>query len=234
MTVARHLSHRTDIRWRSIGAAASRIDEMLAGITAQERQEASRFRLVEDQNRFIVARSLLRSMLALKLGQDPLTLDIVRDDQGKPFLATSQDVSFSVSHSGDIVLVAVGDGEAIGVDVECHRADIDISALGRMVFTTAELEHVLTAPPAARIGRFFRQWVFKEALVKALGTGLLKDPRRFQIGQALENPDVEYVGAEDDDIGAGWQLCALNVPKGYSASLCVRPHRDTAEAVLAA
>ncbi len=146
MTVARHLSHRTDIRWRSIGAAASRIDEMLAGITAQERQEASRFRLVEDQNRFIVARSLLRSMLALKLGQDPLTLDIVRDDQGKPFLATSQDVSFSVSHSGDIVLVAVGDGEAIGVDVECHRADIDISALGRMVFTTAELEHVLTAP----------------------------------------------------------------------------------------
>lgn len=224
-----------DVRWRSIAAARANIDDWMTKITPQEGREAQRFQCRADQHRFIVGRALAREMIAAHLDCDPLAFQIVRDSRGKPFVSGYDNVYFSISHSGDIVIAAVTFDKPLGIDVEKHRYDIDVESLGRLVFTDIELSRILLSPPAAQISLFFRQWVFKEALVKALGTGLLKDPKRFQIGPGHEGPDIEYVGEGENDIGGGWHMRTLDVPQGYSASLCVGG-RDAArrELILAA
>ncbi len=223
-----------DVRWRSVSATRDELSRWLALLTETERQEASRFRQEGDRYRFIIGRGLVRSMIARRLGIETQAITITRDPNGKPYVPDQDGVSFSVSHSGDIVLAAVANGEEIGVDVERHRENIDIAALGRLVFSPEELSCILAAPPLARHDRFFRQWVFKEALVKALGTGLLKDPRRFQVAAALEGPAIEFIGDDGDDVGDGWHLSAIDMPKGYSGCLCIRRNGAAKSQILAA
>lgn len=224
-----------DLRWQSVAAASETIDAWIARTSPDERVQARRYRHEIDQHRYLVGRALARTMMAHAIGRHPLALRIECDDRGKPHLVDDSRISFNISHSGDLVMVAVSRGRTVGVDVEQHRTDIDVAALGRVVFTDAELGRIMEAAPENQIPLFFRQWVFKEALVKALGTGLLKDPKRFQIGPGRVNPVIEFVGQDPDDVGEGWHMRVIDVPPGYSACLCVQnPLTASQDAILAA
>jgi 4'-phosphopantetheinyl transferase len=147
-----------------------------------------------------------------------------RNSHGKPRLAGAEPIAFNISHSGDLVAIAIGRNCDLGIDVERHRPELDVDALGRFIFTDAEMAAVQAGDARARINGFFRQWVFKEALVKGLGTGLARDPRRFQIRNGTDEPFAEFVGGEENDIGQGWRLRALAAPAGYSTAVAIRQH----------
>lgn len=101
--------------------------------------------------------------------------------RAKPRLAGDTDLDFSLSHSGEFVLVAVAQGVAIGADIETapFRA-FGSAALRRRMLAPAE-EHLGDAPddPSARAA-LARVWTAKEAFVKATGEGLSRDFRTFR------------------------------------------------------
>jgi len=201
-------------------------DEPIAALadllTPQERARAERFRQADDRRRCIVGRGVLRRLLGRRLNRAPGSLVFGANPHGKPTLAEAGDIAFNVSHSGEYVLVAVGRAAAIGVDVEQLRPDLDLMSVGSRVFTPTELASIADAPDTEKVARFFRQWTFKEAVVKAVGLGLSLDLKRFEIAVSDEGAGLISHGAAELEPCGPWRLEAVAVEEGYSAALAVR------------
>lgn len=197
--------------------------ELAATLHTEERAEANRFRLDADRRRFITGRGLLRTMLAEKTGKAAESLTFMRDPYGKLVSSDIGNLAFNVSHSGNLVAVAVGAVRALGIDVEEMRHDLDLPALTHHIFTSTEMRSLVDAAPSLRAEIFFRSWVCKEALVKGIGTGLSRDPKRFEVAFDGPEPAILVSGAAGDDIDPAWSLELLAVSTGYQGALAILP-----------
>src|SRR5881296_1316011 len=80
----------------------SLIARMLPILSQDERSRAERYRVESDRNRFIAARALLRSILALYLYVEPDQIRFLYNSYGKPELENNRDenpLRFNLSHS---------------------------------------------------------------------------------------------------------------------------------------
>lgn len=106
-----------------------------------------------------------------------VTADIARTKDGKPYAVNLPDLHFSISHSGDVMVMAVS-GCPVGVDVEeIKRVDTDISQIW---FTDRESQY-FRSYGGESLKRFFQIWTCKESYSKMLGQGLLMDFGSFDI-----------------------------------------------------
>jgi 4'-phosphopantetheinyl transferase len=118
---------------------------------------------------------------------------------GKPFVVGDEDLSFSVSHSGSVALLAVVRGATVGIDVEAVRPRPNLEKLAARVLTADALETFSAADEAARLVTFLRAWTEKEAYLKAIGLGIATDLRAVTVpdGWTVDRVDAlpEYVAA---------------------------------------
>ncbi|MDJ1157411.1 4'-phosphopantetheinyl transferase superfamily protein [Chelatococcus sp. SYSU_G07232] len=141
--------------------------ECLAWLDAAERDRCRRFLRADDARRFAAAHVGLRLVLARHLGLDPREIAFSHNAWGRPFVAGGP--PFSMSHSGEVALVAVGGGGILGVDIEGCEQPVERRWFDGS-WTTGE-ERRLT-PVALSDRHLLRLWTRKEAAVKALGRGL--------------------------------------------------------------
>ena len=130
------------------------------------------------RNRYVVAHGALREILAARLGATPEAVVISRQcarcgdpNHGKPEIPGSA-LSFSLSHSQSVAVVAVVTGARVGVDIEVLRPRARLDALARRVLSPEEHAVWLDHPPTARLRAFLERWTAKEAFLKATGTGI--------------------------------------------------------------
>jgi 4'-phosphopantetheinyl transferase len=204
-------------------------DTLRAWLSDDERRRSERFRGPHDARAFVLRRAFLRSVLARYAGCAPDELVYVQGAHGKPALAPPHArLSFSLSRSAEWVLVGVSIAHALGVDVE--RADPrladeeELSLLARRVLTDSEQRQLARFPARERVPAFLRGWTRKEALLKALGTGLAREPRTVHVGlerrgpleQRLLGGDVFLAGARMIDLAApsGWTACLVAEGRG--------------------
>ncbi|UOS99017.1 4'-phosphopantetheinyl transferase superfamily protein [Xanthomonas arboricola] len=115
------------------------------------------------------ARELLGQALALQPAQVPLR----RDERGRPSLQPAlPDRDTGWSHSGDYLLVGLGQGVRLGVDLERIRARPRLLEIAQRFFHADEIAVLAGLQPDAQQALFFRLWCAKEALLKAYGHGL--------------------------------------------------------------
>ena len=98
------------------------IDEWLS---PDERERAARLKVPDVAHRFRSGRALLRGLLGTYLALPPDSLRFRYNHHGKPALDGQNGpdgLCFNLSHSGDLLVVALGRGREIGVDVEQVRA----------------------------------------------------------------------------------------------------------------
>ena len=137
--------------------------------TEQERHKASRFAQMADAVRHLAGRALARRMLCAVMGQYN-TAQFARSPYGKPFCPQTT-ADFSISHSADMVWVALCRTAAVGIDVEQFRPLPDAADLTDQLHP--QERHALLALPEEYLEKaFFRCWTRKEAVLKACGTGL--------------------------------------------------------------
>jgi 4'-phosphopantetheinyl transferase len=171
--------------WADAGCA----DPALAALLpAADRARAARFRRAEDRDRTIVAWALVRTLLGERLGEAPADVAIERHcvrcgsgDHGKPRLAdTSAGLHFSLAHSGPHVVVALSRAGPVGVDVERLKPATDYGPMVRRTLTADEA--VAFGAAGARPRDFLRTWVRKEAVTKAVGSGIATSFETFAVG----------------------------------------------------
>ena len=138
-------------------------------LASEERKaKTKRFRMRPDRIRSLAAELLLRKALS-DAGHGTEALRYEYGPQGKPFLAGAPDFQFSISHSGDYVLVAAA-GRNVGCDIEkIENADLKIA---ERFFSEEEKAMLRAIPENARNDAFYRLWTMKESYIKATGDGL--------------------------------------------------------------
>jgi 4'-phosphopantetheinyl transferase len=170
----------------------------------RERSRADRLRYAADRDAFVAAHGLLRLALSAASAGDPRAWEFAQTPSGKPELAGARGgLTFSLSHARTIVACAVAPAGTIGVDVEEIPATPSDEALIRQCCTLAERAQLHALPAGAAATAFVRLWTMKEAVMKALGTGLALPPE--EIACTLEPPAILSSG---DDRRA-WDVVSL-------------------------
>jgi 4'-phosphopantetheinyl transferase len=186
----------------------------LTWLDAAERGRLQKFQFHGPKRRFTLCRAALRAVLTgrLECRNERITFD-VNDDRGKPFAMVDgvpAPISFNISHSGDHGLIAVSPRGGLGIDVEQREPRRHMDQLIDTVFTETERAVLKTVDGKDRTDLFLDFWTMKEALVKALGTGLTTDPATFEIPPEMQRgtkrgafrfPDLPTVTWHLDNIG---------------------------------
>jgi 4'-phosphopantetheinyl transferase len=156
------------------------VGEHVADVDAFSREYLSRdesarlpeYRVREAAERYVVTRSLVRIVLSEHLGVAPKEIRVSRTDTGKPILTDG--IHFNVTHSADLILLAVSDSRPVGVDVERRRAISRVDALTRRWLSESEQRALerLRRSGVTESDAFLRIWSLKEAQLKALGVGI--------------------------------------------------------------
>ncbi|NMB75010.1 MAG: 4'-phosphopantetheinyl transferase superfamily protein [Myxococcales bacterium] len=158
--------------------------------TPAERADGQRFRHPGRRRQWLLGRATAKTLILRHVREsgrpieDPRRLSILTAGSGTPRVIlddTELPLSLSISHSGDTALCAVCQRERgrLGVDIE--RVEPRSAAFASDYFTRRELE---LAESLDREGRDFALtlfWCAKEAVLKALGTGLGRDPREVEV-----------------------------------------------------
>jgi 4'-phosphopantetheinyl transferase len=217
----------------------TRLDWLQALLSPDEKQRAARFVFERDQQRFVLARGILRVLLGGYLNREPSRIAFQYGAHGKPALtaedANPPDLRFNVSHSGDYCLCAVALHRDVGVDVEMVRSDVECLPLAERFFTRREYEDLLWGSEEDRRARFFRYWTCKEAYLKARGVGISSGLAQIEVtfnadgsvgcGRKDEPPDhgfdclvrpisiADHVAAAVAAEGADWDAIVCNYPE---------------------
>jgi len=131
----------------------------------------------------------LRHVLGKLTGRPPQSLQFETTAEGKPYLAGNDGIAFNLSRSRSHSLIALSLSGEIGCDIEDRfRDDDDVDELGAVVLHPVERQEMIRLPAADRQDAFKRYWVRKEAVLKAAGSGFLREPRAVIVGLARAQP----------------------------------------------
>lgn len=199
---------------------ADQVDELYRVLSADERERARRYRRAADQDRFVVARGMLRRVLSRYLASEPQEIRFGYGMYGKPELP-DQAVRFNLSHSGVLALCAIARDRAVGVDVECERPILEIDQIARRYFSSEEYLTLARLPQSLRARAFLECWTRKEAYVKARGEGLLFPLNAFTVAVALGEPAALLENTIHPDDVYRWSFRSLDPAPGYVGALAV-------------
>lgn len=198
--------------------------DLEALLAADELVRADRFHFPRDRRRFVVRRGATRRLLASYLGRRPERLRFATGPNGKPSVEglDAGGLTFNVTDSADLALIAVGVGVDLGVDVEWTERPRHTTRLVERFFSTVEIERWRTFPPELETAGFFRGWTCKEAYLKAIGTGLQTPLRHCTVElDPRRSPEVLAIG-DDSDEAREWWLEELHPGEGFVGALARR------------
>jgi 4'-phosphopantetheinyl transferase len=203
--------------------AAGRLCSMLA---PDEQRRSERFRFEPDRRHYIVSRAVLRLLLARSLRIKPDELRFVHNAFGKPEIDPEfrSRITFNLSHSGGIALIAIGDGCRVGIDVEFVRRHVDYFDVAQCFFSRAEIDYLTALPDRLRADAFFDCWTKKEACVKACGGGLAIPLNSFSVPLTTDPAEVCMRFGNADAV-ACWSLYSLRPVPGYTGALAIEGPR---------
>ena len=182
-------------------------------LTANEMERARRLPAPLVRRGFIGGRWLLRSVLAAVTDVDARLLDVQAEAHGKLVLAGHNRwaASFNLSHSGDLVALALVRGRPIGIDIEVERPLTDAALLARRILGQREREHYEALPESARGPALLIAWTRKEAVLKAVGSG---------ISGGLSTVEVLTDAVVADGAQTShWSVHTLSMPAGYHGAI---------------
>lgn len=169
----------------------------------------------EDRTTYLFAHAFLRWILSARVNCRPSAISFRLGAWGKPQLsAPAVDLHFNLSYRRNIIALAL-DTDAVGIDIEEIRPDIDLEGIAKRMFLLTERKHLLQIPERDRRGEFYRLWTRKEALLKAAGLGL---------ENSFKANSLNDVQTMQDDSGfiRKFSLKSLSGPTGYALALGVR------------
>jgi 4'-phosphopantetheinyl transferase len=195
-------------------------------LAADEISRADRFHFAKDRDHFIVARALLRKLLAAYLGTDAAALRFTYAEKGKPSLVDSRPdaVNFNLAHSHGRALYAFSRRREVGVDLEFIREDLESEKIADRFFSRAEVEALELVPLELRKQAFFECWTRKEAYIKARGDGLSLPLDEFDVSLGPGEPAALLRNHKSPAEVERWTMRSLVAPSGYVAALVVEGH----------
>lgn len=167
----------------------------------------------QDAQLSLLGRLLLRYAL-LEKDIDLNEERIIFNTEGKPFIVEN-DIKFNITHSGEIVVCAIGQSFEIGIDIEILTARNIEEFKDQMLENEWNRIYLSNNPLVS----FYTYWTQKESVIKAIGKGLSIPLKSFEIinnqtrvyGKAYHLKEIPI----DDDY-----VCFLASNKNVSIETC--------------
>jgi 4'-phosphopantetheinyl transferase len=197
----------------SLDVTDQRYDALARLLPSEEKKRAESLTPIAAR-RFVVARGILRTLLAGFTGASAERLRFNYGISGKPSLVGRDDIHFNISHSAELALFAFSPDRPVGVDVENERPVRRLLDVAQRFMSDDELRTLVDTAPDERDAAFLKAWVVREARLKAEGKGVWSGSEhtksRPNLTHKLFAPRPRYIAAiaaPDSD----WRLytCAM-------------------------
>jgi 4'-phosphopantetheinyl transferase len=194
-------------------------------LTDDEQRRAARFVQPDDRARFLLGRTLARTVLSRHAPVAPRDWPIAIDARGRPELAHrpsgAADLRFNVSHTTGLVACAVTIGREVGVDVEHIGRRLLHEGIPERFFSSREVHDLRALPFDEQPIAFFDYWTLKESYIKARGLGLALPLGQFTFVRRPGAPTVEFAPELKDD-PASWQFAQFWPTAAHRMAVAVR------------
>jgi 4'-phosphopantetheinyl transferase len=197
----------------SLDVTDERYDALARVLPSEEKKRAESLTPIAAR-RFVVARGILRTLLAGFTGIPAEKLRFNYGISGKPSLVDRDNVHFNISHSAELGLFAFSPDRPVGVDVENERPVRRLLDVAQRFMSDDELRTLVDTAPEERDAAFLKAWVVREARLKAEGKGVWSGSEhinpRPNLTHKLFAPRPQYIAAIAAP-DADWRLftCAM-------------------------
>jgi 4'-phosphopantetheinyl transferase len=215
-----------EVWWLDLDVSDHDVEDLTAHLATEDALRVAALATEQLRRRAAVRLGLRRIVLAESLGVPAGRLELGREPSGRPYAVAPDGsrVSVSASSRGDVALVACIRHADLGVDVESAS---ELGVAPRLIEEIASPSEraVLDALDASvRRDALLRLWTRKEALLKAIGTGIVEGLAHLTVPL-----DVGVVAAVFQPTvgGARWRCDDLACPRdGLAAALVVSTRDD--------
>ncbi len=204
-------------------------------LTEKERENAGRFHFEIDRRRYIIAHFFLRSLLGAYTNNLPEQLVFSAGPYGKPYLLQHADnhtrenfkLFFNLSHSHDMIILALTLEGEIGADIEYMRPIGDIDSIAQQFFSPEEYTNLVSLPEEQKIAAFYTCWSRKEAVIKASGLGLAMPLDSFSVSLQANTSRQTVCVFTDGAPQSRWNVYSLPPVQDYAVALALRNNIST-------
>lgn len=196
----------------------------LKTLSKDESQRHERLIFPRHRQQFLVSRALLRSVLADYLQIKPEEVRFAKNAYGKPRIASFDQeypLSFNLSHTNELSVLAISSGNELGVDVEYLTRKVDILKLARRYFSPLETEALQKLDVSQFNDRFFYLWTLKEAYIKACGMGLAIPLKDFSFSFTGSQVEVSFVEDRQDNPD-NWRFWQYRFKQQFQIALALK------------
>ena len=208
----------------SLDGSAVALECCRAWLSEEERTRAARFIREEDQTRYTFAHGCLRALLARYIGLDPAALRLPVGSTGKPTLLDQQGhphaLCFNLSHSHGRMLIAVAQGQDVGVDIEQMRGKVEVVKLAERFYAPSEYQEIKSRSGFDQVQQFYRYWVAKEAVLKGQGVGILS-LHACEILTPVDVMNSQVRLSEGSALQPGWTVRWLACGAGWQGAVAL-------------
>lgn len=212
--------------WRfNLDIEISRYEKFIPILSTEEIQRANKFLSKKDYYQHLAAHIIKRIVLGRYLNISPKLLQFKTEQYGKPTLSKIQNyknIQFNISHTNNLVLIAITIEDDIGIDVEYNSRKISIKNLGDFILSPIEKQFFskITSPQEKRKA-FFRCWTRKEAYLKARGIGLTVNLTNISVDmrKIIDSLDWLKTLTIDQIESIEWKLFPLEIDRFYTAAV---------------
>jgi 4'-phosphopantetheinyl transferase len=194
-------------------------------LSSNELERADKYVFKRDRRSFIVARGILRDILARYLDCQPRDICFQYKPHGKPeirFMKASDRLEFNLSHSSGFFVLAVSAGRQVGADVERIRPLPDLDQMAFNSFSDYERNALSALTSDEKLLGFFRCWTRKEAYLKARGDGLSIPLDAFDMSLAPDNPIGMLSNRLDPNEVSRWSFYTFTPEQEFIGALAIK------------
>lgn len=191
-------------------------------LSKAQRDRATRLRITEKRDQYIITQGLTRIVLGWVLDAAPKALAFTRGPKGKPYLDgefSDSGIQFNMTHTSHMSLIAVAMHREVGIDIEHIRDNLQWEKLARRYFSEEEYRGFRALPGGSKLRAFFTCWTRKEAVLKAIGTGLVGGLASFDVSVDPDAPPVLLGNRWQGRYHGDWSMAQLEPGDGYVATL---------------
>lgn len=195
------------------------------GLSKAEACRYRQYKSTQAAEQFLQGRMLIRKVLASYLSVRPEQIDVTCQEHVKPVASCSVSgmamPHFSLSHSGDAVVLGLHRTRQLGLDIECALpTDWGLASDMKRLFTPREQEFLgVEMDRERRAHLFLNLWRSKEAIMKATGLGFLLASDGFDVltpcGQFAS---VVWAGER------AWHLEQIVLQAGLECAIAIDAH----------
>jgi len=198
------------------------VEQFYCLLSNEEKTNAHSFFYKKDEERYILARGMLRKLLSNYLEISCEQINFGYNKYGRPYLLNSNAVQFNVSHSKDIVLFGIAKHYLIGVDLECIDKNLEFDAISERFFHKNEHDILRKFDMPKKREVFFNFWVIKEAFAKAIGLGLNYNIANIEVSLTEENKYRIAVLHDPNETLLNWSLFSLDIKPDYALAIAIK------------